>query len=432
LSPLLVTLIGVGAFLILALLGLPVAISLAFTGFIGTALLVGFEPALTFLGKVPFVWAIVTFNIPIALFMLMATFVIRSGIGEELYEAAHKWVGQLPGGLAIGTNLACTGFAGCAGMSLPAIATMGMLAIPEMERYNYSRGFACGCVAAGGTLGVLIPPSIVFIIYGFLSETSIGDLFIAGLLPGLLISLLFSLMIFVMCKINPALGPAGKSYTWRERFVSLKGVWGMLFLFLLVILGLYFGIFSPSEAAAIGAFGAFVICLARRRLTKSNLTSALTDSLRITGFMVTLVIGAQLLTTFLAVAGLPSMVAGLINSINVPPLLILTMILILYLFLGLILDPATITLVTIPVVVPALTLLGFDLIWFGVLFTVMTMIGGCTPPVGLDVYTLHAITKVPLSDIFRGAIPFVLVMIVGAALLVAFPQISLFLPNLMK
>ena len=431
-SPFLVSMLGLSCFLIISLLGLPVAFSLALTGTIGIALIVGIDPALTLLGKTPFVWAVVSFNIPIALFMLMATFVIRSGIGEELYAAANKWLGRLPGGLAIATNLTCTGFAGCAGNSLPAIATLGLVAIPEMERYRYNRGFACGCVAAGGSLGALIPPSIPFIIYGFLSETSVGDLFIAGLLPGILLSALFSIMIIVVCMINPKFGPPTQSYPWRERFASLKGVYGMLILFLLIILGLYFGIFSTTEAAAIGAFGAFVICILKRRLTKANFVTAFTESVRITGFMVTLVIGAQLFTTFLSTAGLPAMVVDIFSSLNLPPIGILGILLIMYLVLGLFLDPATMTLITVPVVVPVISGLGYDLIWFGIIFTVMTMIGGCTPPVGLNVYTLHAITKVPLSDIFRGSIPYVIVMVIGAIILIAFPQISLFLPYLMK
>jgi C4-dicarboxylate transporter DctM subunit len=430
-SPLAISLVSIAAFIMLAFLGLPIAISLALVGFSGLVLLTGFEPALTLLGKSPFIWGTFDAGIPIALFVLMGNLTFRSGIGEELYNAGAKWLGRLPGGLAMATTVACTGFAGCTGSSMAAAATMGAIALPEMNRFDYSPRLSTGCVVAGGTLGILIPPSVPFIIYGMLTETSIGELFIAGIVPGILLSGLFLIMIAITCKLNPSLGPVGSSYSWRERLISLKGIWPMLVIFLLVICGLYFGIFSPSEAGAAGAFGALVVGLVRRKLPRSALIAALKDSLKLVGFLVTLLIGAMLFTTFLSRAGFSTTMAEWIVSLRVSPILILIAILLMYIPLGMFVDVASMTFLTIPVLVPTLNFLGFDLVWFGVMFVIMSEVALITPPVGLNVYTVAAITDVPMEQIFRGATPFIFVMLLAVVLVMAFPQIALFLPNLM-
>lgn len=424
--------VGIGVVLLLAILGLPIAAALAIPGLIGMAWLKGLEPALTIIGQYPFSYIAGELLITISLFVLMGNFAFESGIGAELYDAAFKWLGRLPGGLALATMAACTAFAGCTGSSAAASATMGTISFPEMDRFNYSRRLSTGTIAAGGTLGILIPPSVMFLIYGGLTETSLGKLFMAGIFPGLLLSGLFLITIFVMCKRNPSLGPVvPTSFSWRERFASLKGVWGMLALFLLVILGLFLGVFTPSEAGAIGAFGAFIITILKRRLTKSVLIKTLKESLRLTGFFSLIYIGAMIFCVFLVTSGFSATFATWLTSLQVSPNLIVILIILMYIPLGMFMETLTMTLLTIPIVAPALSALGFDLIWFGVIYVVMIELGMITPPVGMNVFLIQSMTKVPMQDCFIGIVPFAIDMVVCVAILFAFPQISLFLPHLM-
>jgi tripartite ATP-independent transporter DctM subunit len=309
---------------------------------------------------------------------------------------------------------------------------MGTVAFPEMENFKYSCRLSTGCIAAGGSLGILIPPSTVFIIYGVITETSIAELFIAGIFPGLMVSGLFLALILFMCKRNPALGPRGGFFPWRERLAAIPGVWGMLVLFLLVMGGLYFGIFSPSEAGAIGAFGAFIVALSRRRVTKPMLIASLRETLRITCFVLTIMIGAMIFSTFLMIAGLPAAFSRWVVALPIPPFAIFVAILLLYLPLGCVMDAFAVIMLTVPIVFPIIVSLGIDPIFFGVLIVILTELAMLTPPVGMNVYVVQGVTKVPMEEVFRGILPFALVLIVGIAILVAFPQISLFLPSLMK
>jgi tripartite ATP-independent transporter DctM subunit len=310
---------------------------------------------------------------------------------------------------------------------------MGTIALPEMKRFNYNPRLATGCVAAGGTLGILIPPSVIFIIYGFLTEQSIGQLFMAGIFPGLLLSLLFLALIYLMCRLNPKLGPPAPPSSWKDKLVSLKGIWGMVALFLLVMGGLYFGVFTPSEAGAMGAFGAFLFILSRRRLSKAAFTSSLRDSLRITSFSLTVLIGAMIFSTFLVHGGLPARLSEWITSLPIPPLLVLALVLLLYVPLGMLMDALPMILLTLPIVFPIIMNLGFDPIWFGVLVVVMSEAALISPPVGMNVYIIKGVAPdVPLEEIFLGILPFFVVLLIGVSILVAFPQISLFLPNMMK
>jgi tripartite ATP-independent transporter DctM subunit len=418
--------IGLAVFLFLAFVGMPIAFAFGIVGFLGTVILMGLEPGLALLGAAPWQWASNSSFIVVPLFILMGTLSFYSGISQALYVAAYRWMGKLPGGLAIATNLACTGFAACTGTSLASGATMGTIAFPEMKRFKYDSRLATGCIAAGGTLGILIPPSILFIIYGFITQQPIGSLFIAGILPGLLLSGMFVGLILVMCMRNPKLGPRGEAFSWRERISSLKGVWGVIALFILVIGGLYAGIFAPSEAGAIGAAGAFIIALSRR--TKiSQLFQALIDSIRLTCMAITIAIGAMMFNVFVTISGVPSLFANWITGLPVPPYTILIFILLMYIPLGMVMDLMAMILLTIPIIFPIITELGFDPIWFGVLVVVMCELANITPPVGMTVYVVHGVTKVPLDQVFRGNLPFVLAMIVGLAILIAFPDISLFL-----
>jgi len=420
------------AFFALVVLGMPIAFAFATVGLIFMSLFRSLEPALLTLGSVPFSWASSYLLVTVPLFILMGQLAFQTGISHDLYAAADKWIGRFPGGLASTTTLSCTLFAACTGSSTAGAATMGVVAFPEMQKFNYNQQFSTGCIAAGGTLGILIPPSILFIVYGCLTETSIAELFIAGILPGILLSILFILMITIRCVINPKLGPRGKSYSWTEMLVSLKGVWGMLTLFLLVIVGLYFGIFTPSEAGSIGAFGAFCIGLATRRLTRSGFVDALKGTLNTTCFMITIFIGAMIFTTFLGMTGVPNSFGSFIVNLHVSRYVILILLLLMYIPLGMVMDAMPMVLLTIPFIFPVLMQLGFDSVWFGVLLCLMCELACISPPVGLNAYVVHGVCNVPLEDVFRGSAPFIFVIILVVAILVAFPQIVLFLPSMMK
>lgn len=429
-SPFTIFGIGLAAFLLLSFAGMSIAFAFILVGFVGTALIMGLEPALFALGSAPWQWCSRQGFIVMPLFILMGQFAFHSGISKDLYSSAYKWLGRLPGGLALATNLACTGFAACTGSSLASGATMGLIAYPEMQRFNYDRGLATGCISAGGTLGFLIPPSLMFIIYGILTQQPVGVLFIAGIFPGLLLSGLFFGLILLMCWRNPKLGPRGESFSWIDRFASLKGVWGMLVLFTLVIGGLYMGIFAPSEAGAMGAFGALVIALAKR-IKMPALITALRDSLRLTAMVMTITIGAMVFNTFASVSGFSAVFATWMTGLALPRYGILILILVIYIPLGMVMDCMGMILLTVPIIFPVITQLGFDPIWFGVLVVLIAEIAEITPPVGMMIYVIGGVTKVPMEVIFRGNFPFVAAMLVGIAILVAFPQISLFLTGTM-
>jgi C4-dicarboxylate transporter DctM subunit len=420
------------AFFLFMFSGMPIAFSFTLVGCAGLLLVRGFGTGLSILGSGPYTWAGMEPFICLALFVLMGMIAYNSGISKDLYITAHKWVGRFRGGLAYATIFACTGFAACTGSSVAGSATMGTIAYPEMEEMGYDRRLSTATVAAGGTLGVLIPPSSGFIIYGFLTQTSIAALFIAGILPGLLMAALFILITYVICRQNPRLGPPGPHYPWKEMLISMRGVIGMLALIVLVIGGLYFGIFTPSEAGAMGAFLSLVIALLTRRFTFARLISSLEGAAEITCFAVTIAIGAMFFNTFLAVCGFSSLFSQWITSLSVSPYAILICILIVYVPLGMIMDVMAMTLLTVPIIAPVISALGFDLIWFGVMVVVVSEMALITPPVGMNCFVINGVTKVPLQDIFRGVMPFFLAMIVCLIILVAFPQISLFLPNTMS
>lgn len=432
LHPHMIGIIGIVGFLILAVLGLPIAFSFATMGFIGIALLQGLSAGLYALGEAPYQETASYVLSTIPLFVLMGQFAFHSGISGDLFLSAYKWMGRLPGGLALATTLSCTGFAACTGSSVASAATMGTIAFPEMQKYNYSPRLGAGAIAAGGTLGILIPPSTIFIIYGIITETSIGDLFIAGIIPGIMMSLLFCLLIYFMCRRNPALGPPSQSFTWKERFASLKGIWGMLVLFLIVILGLYFGVFAPSEAGAIGAFGALAIALIRGRLNRGNTVSAVVETIRISCFSLFVLVGAMLFNTFIAMTGVPRMLSDWVTGLPFSPFVILIIICAFYIPLGTVIDCLPMILLTMPFVFPIIEGFEFSPVWFGVLVCVLGELSLITPPVGINIYVVQGVTKVPLHDVAKGILPFALVFVLGIALLIAFPQISLFLPNTMK
>ena len=429
--PLLIGLMAIGAFLLLSFLGLPLGFSFALVGFVGTVFIRGLMPALNLLGGNPYAQVASFVLCAVPLFVLMGQFAFYSGISRNLFDAAYKIMARLPGGLAVATMAACTAFAACTGSSVASAATMGSIAFPEMKRYHYSPRLATATIAAGGTLGILIPPSTIFVILGIITETNIGALLIAGIFPGLLLSGLFILLILIMCKRNPELGPAGKAFSWKERFQSLSGTWGMIGLFVLVIGGLYVGIFSPSEAGCIGAFGSFVLALIKRMPLPAFL-SALRDSAQITCYMLFILIGASIFNIFLGIAGVPAALSNWIISLPVSPIGIVIAMLLLYIPFGMFLDTLGMILLTVPIFFPVIVQLGFDPIWFGVLICMMAELGMVTPPVAINVYVVQGVTKVPMEDIFRGVLPFIFVYLIAIGFIVAFPEIILFLPRTMK
>lgn len=431
-SEIYLAILGILIFLILSFNSMPVAFSFAIVGTAGLIYVRGLAPGLAILGHTPWAWGTNGNLLPLPLFILMGMFVFFSGISEDLYKSAYKWLGRFPGGIAQATNLASTGFAACCGVSMAGAATMASIAYPEMHKLNYSEQLATGCIVAGGSLSSLIPPSLAFIIYGFLTEESIAKLFIAGLLPGLMLSVMFILTIFIMCKRNCDLGPPGPSFTWLERVIAVKGVLGMLILFIVVFGGLYLGVFTPSEAGAAGACGAFIFSIAARRLKLRNLIGALKETLKTACFIMTMIIGANIFNSFLATTGLTSEFSQWVMNLDLNRYLILSGILFVYIPLGMFLDIGAVILLTVPIFVPPLEALGFNPIWLGVLIVLVAEAGFMTPPVGLNAFVVHGVTHVPLGQIFRGILPFAMVMLIGLVILTIFPQISLFLPGIIE
>jgi len=409
-----------------------IAFAFALVGALGVLMLKGIGPALSLVGTAPYEWASNGALLAVPLFILMGQFVFQSGISTELYQATHKWAGRLPGGLAMATTLAATAFGACCGVSMAGCATFGTIAYPEMEEYHYNRRLSTGCISAGGSLSCLIPPSAAFIIYGVLTETSIGKMFIAGIFPGLLLSALYLGVIYFMCRKNPQLGPRGPAYPWKEMFRSLTGVLGVLILFFLVIGGLFAGVFTPSEAGAMGALGAFVIALIKRRMTYSGLKASLREAIRTTCFILTITTGAMIFAKFLAIAGFSSLFRDWVTALPLSTHAIMIFILFLYIPLGMVMDVLAMTLLTIPIVFPVVVNFGFDPVWFGVVLTLLGEMGLITPPVGMNAYVVQGVTKVPLEEVFRGVTPFFLMMLFCLVLLYIFPQIVLFLPNVMR
>jgi len=411
---------------------MPIGFVLALLGFLGFAYLRGLSPGLRVLGIVPYsTVASVPMSI-VPLFILMGQFTFHSGISRDLYDTAHKWLGQFRGGLAMATTGACGAFAACTGASIAGAVIMGKVAWPEMRRHGYDPRLATGCIAAGGTIGTLIPPSIAFVMYGIMTEQSIGKLFIAGIIPGILEVVFYIATISILCRLNPKMGPPGPKTTFSEKVHSLKGVWGMLVLFFLVIGGIYLGFITPTEAGAIGAFGALAIAVARKKMNGRKFIDSLLETGQTTAMIFAIFVGAFIFGYLLTVTRLPMSLAGLVTGLSVNRYVILGLIFIFYLILGCILDVAAMILITIPIVFPIVTNLGFDPIWFGVFMVRVGEIGMITPPVGMNVFALSGVIRdVPLYTIFRGVIPFLIADICHVALLVAFPQIALFLPNLM-
>ncbi len=432
-TPLTVGIIGICVLLVLLFSRMPIGFVMGLVGFVGFAYLSGLAGGLGVLRTVVYS-TFADYNLSvIPLFILMGSFCFFAGLSKDLYDTVHSWLGQLRGGLAMATVGACAGFAAISGSSLATAATMGTVALPEMKRYKYDDRLATGAVAAGGTIGILIPPSVILILYGIITEQSIGKLFLAGFIPGMLEAVFYMVTIYALCKSSPLMGPPGPKTSFTGKITSLKNTWIVLALFVLVIGGIYLGVFSPTEAAGVGAFGAFIFGLARRRLGWQAFKSSLVDTGKTTAMVFVIILGAMVLGYFLAVSRIPFVLADSVAALEVNRYVILVLILLVYLFLGCVMDSMAIMLLVTPIFFPLAISLGFNPIWFGILVTRVTEIGLITPPVGLNVYIIRGVAKdVPMQTIFWGIIPFLIADICHVALLIALPQLSLFLPGFMK
>ncbi len=430
-SPTVIGIIGIGVLLIVLFSRIPIGPGMALVGFAGFAFLSGMGPALGVLRQVPFE-IFSEYNLSVVpLFILMGSFSMTAGLSEDLYRVAYKWLGHLKGGLAMATVGACAFFAAISGSSVATAATMATVALPEMRRYKYAPSLATGSIAAGGSIGILIPPSVILIIYGVIAQQSIGKLFLAGFIPGVLEAVFYIFTIVVLVQINPHLGPRGPQTNFRDKMISMVRVWEVVLLFLCVIGGIYAGVFTPTEAAGVGAFGAFFFALIRKRLTLPNFKESVTDTTRNTGMVFIIILGAMILGYFLSITRLPFEMASLIADLPVNRYIILTFILLLLAMLGCIMDSMAIVLLTVPIFFPVILGLNFDPIWFGILVVRVTEMGLITPPVGINVYIIKGISNEPMGTIFRGVIPFIVADILHIALLMAVPQITLFLPSMM-
>lgn len=425
--------LGLSALLIFLFSGMLIGAGLAFLGAWGMALLFGPNAGLGLLKTVPLSTTASYSLCVIPFFILMGEICFHSGLSEKLYLVAYKWVGHFRGGLSMATVLACGAFAAVSGSSLATAATMGAVALPEMKRYKYADSLATGSIAAGGTIGILIPPSVVFIIYGILVEVSIADLFFAGVIPGLISLLYYVIAIHFWTRVNPGVGPPGLRTRFDERVSSLKDTWEVLALFLLIMGGIYGGFFTPTEAGAIGASGAFVIGLIRKRLSRQSLFSSLLATGRTTSMVFLVVIGTAVYGYFLTSTQLPMQMANFVVGLDVPPYIVLSAILMVCFALGCVMGTLPLIFITVPIFTPVVETLGYNLIWFGVIMVVVSEIGLITPPVGMNVFIIKGIAKdVPLSTIFKGIFPFLGADLARLTTIIVFPQVALYLPNLLR
>lgn len=433
-------LLGFAAVLALVMLRIPIAFAMGFVGMIGFMIETSYRASISMAARL-IIDTSQDYGLSVVpLFILMGLFVNKAGISRELYAASNAFLGHLRGGLAMATIVACGGFAAISGSSLATAATMSKVAMPEMRRFGYSDKLSTASIAAGGTLGILIPPSVILVIYGLLTETSIGKLFVAGVIPGLIGILLYLVAVKFTVWRDPDAGPAGPRATGAQKLSALKDVWAVLLLFFLVIGGLYgvFDIpplnlsFSPTEAAGMGAMGAFLIAIARRRLSISTTFEALRETAMTTAGLFAVLIGAWIFSNFVNVAGLPAALSNLVTAYDLPPWMVMCIILLIYIALGCVFESLSMLLLTVPIFFPIVTGLGYDPIWFGVIVVVVTEISLITPPVGLNVFVLRAVVRdVPTATIFKGVTPFWMVDIVRLLLLLSLPGLVLFLPNQM-
>jgi len=436
-SPTIIGIIGIVIMIAMFLTRMPVAFVMASVGFVGFSVMITPQAGLSLLSRNVYeVFASYDLT-TIPLFILMGQLAFNSGISKRLYDAGYKFLGSIRGGLAMATVSACTAFGAVCGSSPATAATMATVGLPEMKRYNYDDELSTGSVASGGGIGMIMPPSVVLIIYGILTEQSIGALFVAGIFPALLVTLLFILSIFIRCRLHPEQGPPGEKFTWAEKFKSLLGLTETLIVFTLVIGGIFIGLFTPTEAAAVGAFGVLAIAVVRKQITWAGFVKSLHETLRTSCMVLMLIAGAVIFGKFLAVTRIPFEIAGWVSSLEMSPYLVMGVVIMIYFFGGCFMDALAFVTLTVPIFFPVVMELGYDPIWFGVIIVMVTEMGVITPPVGINVYVVYGVAKnvleqeIPLEKIFKGIFPFLLAVIAGVIILMIFPQIILFLPNMM-
>ncbi len=435
-NPTIIGIIGIFVMLAIFMTRMPVAYVMAFVGFLGFSILISLKGGLNLLSR-NFYGAFSSYDLTtIPLFILMGQIAFNSGISQKLYNTAYVIIGNTRGGLAMATVASCTAFGAVCGSSPATAATMATVGIPEMKKYNYSNELAAGSVASGGGLGMIMPPSVVLIVYGILTEQSIGALFVSGILPAILLTILFIIAIYIKCRISPEHGTCGEKFTFIEKIKSLAGLLDIFLVFILVIGGLFQGFFTPTEAAAVGVVGVLAISIVRRQITWNGFVKSLYETLRTSCMVLFLVAGAVVFGKFLAVTRIPFDIATWVSGFNLPSYVIMGIIISIYFIGGCFMDSLALIMLTIPIFFPIVINLGYDPIWFGIIIVLITEMGVITPPVGINVYVVYGVAQrividIRLESIFKGIIPFLIAIIVGIIILMIFPQIILFLPRLM-
>ena len=423
---------GMAAMLALMFARVPIAVSMGIVGFVGLGLLRNWNSSMVSVTSVVFETGFsYTFSV-LPLFILMGNFVTRAGMSNELYRAAHTFIGHFRGGLAMSTIVGCAGFGAICGSSIATAATFAKVSYPSMKQFGYSDALSSGSIAAGGTLGILIPPSTLMVIYGIMTETSIAKMFAAGVLPGILVTFLLCCAVVYQTWRDPRAGPQGERSSWKQRFEALKDVWGVIVLFAVVMGGIYGGVFTATEGAAIGAFGGFVFALKRRSLTWRVLFEILAESAQTTAMLFMILIGALIFANFANFTTMPADLKNYVTQFQIHPIWVMVAICIIYIVLGTAMEELSMILLTVPVFFPLVVSLGFDPVWFGIIIVVVVMIGLISPPVGMNMFVVRTLLpNVSIGTVFQGVMPFVVSECVLLAILVAFPEISVYLPNLL-
>ncbi len=435
-SSTLIGIIGIVVMILVFLSRMPVAYVMAMIGYLGFSVMISGQGGLNLLARNIYdVFASYGLT-TIPLFILMGQWAFNSGISRRLYDTGYKYMGSTRGGLAMATVTACTAFGAVCGSSPATAATMATVGLPEMKRYRYADELATGAVASGGGLGMIMPPSVVLIVYGILTEQSIGALFVAGIFPAILVTILFIISIYIRCRFAPEQGPRGESFTWKEKIKSLAGMGEALIVFFLVMGGLFMGIFTPTEAAAVGSFGVLAVSLIRRQLSWEGFVNSLYETLATSCMVMLLIAGAVVFGKFLAVTRIPFDIAQWVGGFDLPPYMIMAIIIGIYFLGGCFMDALAFVTLTVPIFFPVVMALGYDPVWFGIIIVMVTEMGVITPPVGINVYVVFGVARrvigeVPLESIFKGIVPFLFAVIAGVIILMIFPQIILYLPNLM-
>lgn len=433
----LIGIIGILIMILMFMTRMPVAFVMALVGFAGFSFMITPSAGLVLLSRNVYETFSAYDLTTIPLFILMGQLGFNSGISKRLYHAGYMFLGHIRGGLAMATVAACTAFGAVCGSSPATAATMATVGLPEMKRFNYDDELATGSVASGGGIGMIMPPSVVLIIYGILTEQSIGQLFVAGIFPAILVTLLFIVAIYIRCRMNPEMGPAGEKSSWAEKLKALLGLGETLAVFALVIGGIFFGLFTPTEAAAVGAFGVLAIAMIRRQITWAGFVKSLMETIRTSCMVLMLIAGAVIFGKFLAVTRIPFEIAGWVSSLDMAPALVIGIVIMIYFIGGCFMDALAFVTLTVPIFFPVVMELGFDPIWFGIIIVMVTEMGVITPPVGINVYVVYGVAKnvldqeIPLEKIFKGIFPFLLAVILGVVILIFCPSIILYLPRLM-